>query len=117
MGIIWATTEELARNRGKVLSLYRQMLRSLNSPSLRLSWLQKKAEAQSIFLLGADERSRHNIEDLIDAAEHTLSLLKKGNSQNTSKSKIMYCEMVRTNDCFIFRWNMFFMLKISFLSD
>ncbi|VFQ75858.1 unnamed protein product [Cuscuta campestris] len=79
--MIWVTAEEMARNRGKVLSLYRQILRSLNSPILPLNLaarLQKKAEARTIFLLGAEERSRHNIDDLLDAAEYTASLLKKG---------------------------------------
>ncbi|XVF56574.1 hypothetical protein PTKIN_Ptkin06aG0132100 [Pterospermum kingtungense] len=80
-GLIWATAEDLARNRGKVISLYRQILRSLNSPKLELSLaarLAKKAEARAIFMLGAEERSIHNIEDLIDAAEYALSLLKQG---------------------------------------
>lgn len=80
-GLIWATTEDLLKNRGRVLSLYRQILRSLNSPDLPLTLaarLSKKAEAKAIFMLGAEERSRHNIEDLMDAAEYSLSLLKKG---------------------------------------
>ncbi|XVF30486.1 hypothetical protein REPUB_Repub16aG0062100 [Reevesia pubescens] len=80
-GLIWATAEDLARNRGKVISLYRQILRSLNSPKLELSLaarLAKKAEARAIFMLGSEERSLHNIEDLIDAAEYSLSLLKQG---------------------------------------
>ncbi|KAL2544160.1 uncharacterized protein Fot_13393 [Forsythia ovata] len=80
-GLIWATTEDLARNRGRVLSLYRQILRSLNSPDLPLNLaarLAKKAEVRAIFMLGSEERSLHNIEDLIDAAEYSLSFLKKG---------------------------------------
>ncbi|XP_030497734.2 uncharacterized protein LOC115713387 [Cannabis sativa] len=80
-GLIWATAEDLARNKGRVLSLYRQILRSLNSPELPLTWaarLSKKAEARSIFLVASEERSLHNIADLIDVAEHTLSLLRKG---------------------------------------
>lgn len=80
-GLIWATAEDLARNRGRVLSLYRQILRSLNSPALPLNLaarLSKKAEVRAIFMLGAEERSIHNIEDLIDAAEYSLSLLRKG---------------------------------------
>ncbi|WRX29448.1 hypothetical protein QQP08_021935 [Theobroma cacao] len=80
-GLIWATAEDLARNRGKVVSLYRQILRSLNSPILELSLaarLAKKAEARAIFMLGSEEHSLHNIEDLIDAAEYSLSLLKQG---------------------------------------
>lgn len=80
-GLIWATTEDLMRNRGRVLSLYRQILRSLNSPDLPLPFaarLAKKAEVRAIFLLGSEERSVHNIADLIDAAEYSLSLLRKG---------------------------------------
>ncbi|XP_017985388.1 PREDICTED: uncharacterized protein LOC18594613 isoform X2 [Theobroma cacao] len=80
-GLIWATAEDLARNRGKVVSLYRQILRSLNSPILELSLaarLAKKAEARAIFMLGSEEHYLHNIEDLIDAAEYSLSLLKQG---------------------------------------
>ncbi|KAJ8565716.1 hypothetical protein K7X08_008292 [Anisodus acutangulus] len=48
-GLIWATAEDLAKNRGRVLSLYRQILRSLNSPALPLNLaarLQKKAEGK-----------------------------------------------------------------------
>lgn len=80
-GLVWATAEDLARNRGRVLSLYRQILRSLNSPDIPLNLaarLAKKAEVRATFLLGSEERSLHNIEDLIDAAEYSLSLLKKG---------------------------------------
>ncbi|KMT08360.1 hypothetical protein BVRB_6g140420 [Beta vulgaris subsp. vulgaris] len=80
-GLIWATTEDLMRNKGQVLSLYRQLLRSLNSPDLPLSFaarMAKKAEVRAIFLLASEERSLHNITDLIDAGEYSLSLLKKG---------------------------------------
>ncbi|KAH0448996.1 hypothetical protein IEQ34_022796 [Dendrobium chrysotoxum] len=80
-GLIWATAEDLARNRGKVLSLYRQILRSVNSPDLPLSYaarLSKKAEVRTIFIFGSEERSLHNIADLIDTAEYSLSILKKG---------------------------------------
>ncbi|KZV40179.1 hypothetical protein F511_38886 [Dorcoceras hygrometricum] len=80
-GLICATTEDLARNRGRVLMLYRQILRSINSPDLPLNVaarLAKKAEARSIFLMHSEERSLHNIEDLIDCAEYALSILKKG---------------------------------------
>ncbi|PKI59390.1 uncharacterized protein LOC116203843 [Punica granatum] len=80
-GLIWATVEDMARNRGRVLSLYRQILRSLNSPDLPLSFaarLSKKSAVKAMFMLGAEERSRHNIEDLIDAGEYSLSLLRKG---------------------------------------
>ncbi|XP_009788147.1 uncharacterized protein [Nicotiana sylvestris] len=80
-GLIWATAEDLAKNRGRVLSLYRQILRSLNSPALPLNLaarLQKKAEVRAMFMLGSEERSLHNIQDLIDAAEYSLSLLRRG---------------------------------------
>ncbi|KAL3642838.1 hypothetical protein CASFOL_013653 [Castilleja foliolosa] len=80
-GLIWATAEDMARNRGKVLSLYRQILRSLNSPNLPLNLaarLSKKAQARAAFVLGAEERSIHNIEDLIDTGEYALSALRKG---------------------------------------
>ncbi|KAG6773696.1 hypothetical protein POTOM_021011 [Populus tomentosa] len=85
-GLIWATAEDLARNRGRVLSLYRQILRSLNSPSLPLNLaerLAKKAEVRAIFMLGSEETSVHNIEDLFDTAEYALSILKKGEIPNT----------------------------------
>ncbi|CAK9144828.1 unnamed protein product [Ilex paraguariensis] len=80
-GLIWATAEDLARNRGQVLSLYRQILRSLNSPGLPLNLaarLAKKAEVRAIFMLGAEEHSLRNIEDLVDAAEYSLCLLRNG---------------------------------------
>lgn len=80
-GLIWASAEDLARNRGKVLSLYRQILRSLNSPDLPLNLaarLHRKAQARAIFMLAAEERSVHNIKDLLDIAEYSLSLLRKG---------------------------------------
>lgn len=80
-GLIWATAEDMVRNRGRVLSLYRQILRSLNSPNLPINLaarLAKKAQVRAIFMLGSEERSLHNIEDLIDTAEYSLSLLRKG---------------------------------------
>lgn len=80
-GLVWATAEDLARNRGRVLSLYGQLLRSLSSPILPMTLaarLSKKAEVRAIFMLGSEERSLHNIEDLIDTAEYSLSLLRKG---------------------------------------
>ncbi|CAN6274834.1 unnamed protein product, partial [Urochloa humidicola] len=80
-GLIWATAEDLARNRAVVLSLYRQILRALNSPELPLGHaarLAKKAECRAIFLFGAEERSLHNIRDLVDAARHTLGILNRG---------------------------------------
>ncbi|XP_074368800.1 uncharacterized protein LOC141708877 [Apium graveolens] len=80
-GLIWATAEDLVTNRGRVLSLYRQLLRSLNSPNLPLNLaarLAKKAEVRAIFMLASEERSLHNVDDLIDTGEYALSLLKKG---------------------------------------
>ncbi|XP_057513273.1 uncharacterized protein LOC130795270 [Actinidia eriantha] len=85
-GLIWATAEDLARNRGRVLSLYRQLLRSLNSPDLPLNLaarLAKKAEVRAIFVVASEERSLHNIEDLIDTAEYSLSILRKGKIPQT----------------------------------
>ena len=79
--LIWATAEDLARNRGQVLSLYRQILRSINSPKLPLAFaarLAKKAEVHAIFMLASKESSLHNIDGLIDTAEYSLSLLRKG---------------------------------------
>ncbi|AQK73750.1 hypothetical protein Zm00014a_035485 [Zea mays] len=80
-GMIWATAEDLARRRPVVLSLYRQVLRALNSPALPLGHaarLAKKAECRAIFVFGAEERSLHNIRDLVEAARHTLGLLNRG---------------------------------------
>ncbi|KAL5558015.1 hypothetical protein UlMin_034226 [Ulmus minor] len=80
-GLIWATAEDMARNRGRVLTMYRQLLRSLNSPELPLTWaarLAKKAEVRAIFIVASEERSLHNIADLIDVGEYSLSLLRKG---------------------------------------
>lgn len=80
-GLLWATAEDLGRNRGRVLSLYRQILRSLNSPSLPLNLaarLSKKAEVRAIFMVASEERSLHNIDDLVDTADYALSLLRKG---------------------------------------
>ncbi|GLJ11296.1 hypothetical protein SUGI_0151140 [Cryptomeria japonica] len=80
-GIVWATAEDLARNRPAVLSLYRNILRTLNSGDLPLSLSArqlKKAEARAIFELGSEQVSLHNIADLMDAGYYTLSLLRKG---------------------------------------
>ncbi|KAI3980057.1 hypothetical protein MKX01_042711 [Papaver californicum] len=70
--LIWATSEDSARNIGRVLSLYRRILRSLSSPKLPMNLaarLAKKAEARANFMLGAEEEFLHNIEDLIDTGE------------------------------------------------
>ena len=80
-GLIQATAEDLARNRGQILSLYCQILRSINSPKLPLTFaarLAKKAEVCAIFMLASKESSLHNIDGLIDTAEYSLSLLRKG---------------------------------------
>ncbi|KAK3022956.1 hypothetical protein RJ639_046774 [Escallonia herrerae] len=87
-GLIWAAADDLARNRGRVLSLYCQLLKSLNSPNLPLNLaarLSKKAEVRAIFMLASEDRSLHNIEDLIDAAEYSLSLLRKDSLEGVSK--------------------------------
>ncbi|KAJ6919050.1 eukaryotic initiation factor 4A-3 [Populus alba x Populus x berolinensis] len=68
------------------LSGWQKILRSLNSPSLPLNLaerLAKKAEVRAIFMLGSEETSVHNIEDLFDTAEYALSILKKGEIPNT----------------------------------
>lgn len=78
--LIWASKFS-GEHRARILSLYRQILRRLNSPQLDLTLaarLAKKAEARAIFMLGAEEQSIHNVADLVDAAEYSLSLLKKG---------------------------------------
>ncbi|KAG5047443.1 hypothetical protein AAZX31_06G272500 [Glycine max] len=80
MGRIWATAEDLGRNRARVLSLYRQILQGLNSPELRLGFsarLAKKAELRAMFWVGSDERSLHDIADLIDAVEYSLFFFRK----------------------------------------
>ena len=80
-GLIWATAEDLARNRPVALSLYRQILRALNSPELQLghaAWLANKAVCRAIFIFSAEEKLLHNILDLLDAARHTLDLLNRG---------------------------------------
>lgn len=85
--LIWLTAQEAAKNRGKVLSLYRQILRSLNSPKLQLSYasrLAKKAEVKTIFLFGSEEISKHNVADLIHTAEYALSQLKQGKIPNNT---------------------------------
>ncbi|AAF06043.1 EST gb/T44882 comes from this gene, partial [Arabidopsis thaliana] len=85
--LIWLTAEEAAKNRGKVLSLYRQLLRSINSPKLQLSYasrLAKKAEVRTIFLFGSEEISKHNVADLIRTGEYALSQLKQGKIPNNS---------------------------------
>ncbi|RZC60011.1 hypothetical protein C5167_021773 [Papaver somniferum] len=40
-GLIWETAKDLARNRGRVLSLYHQILRSLNSRKLLMNLAAK----------------------------------------------------------------------------
>ncbi|CAL5382487.1 unnamed protein product [Camellia sinensis] len=75
-GLIWATTVDLARNSERILSLYRQLLRRLNSPDLLLNLAArqaKKAEVRAIFMLASEEQALHNMEDLIDAADYSLS--------------------------------------------
>lgn len=111
MGLIWATAEDLARNRGRVLSLYRQLLRSINSPTLPLNLatrLAMKAELRTIFIFAAEERSLHNIADLIDTGDYTLSRLRKGeiptcktlskNSTDFIFLQVDICDMDEIND-------------------
>ncbi|KAL6008203.1 hypothetical protein ACLOJK_033709 [Asimina triloba] len=80
-GLLWATAEDMAKNRARMLSLYRQLLRSLNSPKIPLTHaarLAKKAELRAIFIFASEERSLDNIAELVDAAEYSLLLLNKG---------------------------------------
>lgn len=89
-GLLWATAEDLARNKPLVLSLYRQYLRALSSEKLGLGFAAqetKKAQVRELFDMGAMERSSHNIRDLIDAAEYTLTLLRKGQIPRESHNK------------------------------
>ncbi|PKU68240.1 hypothetical protein MA16_Dca014197 [Dendrobium catenatum] len=56
-GLIWANAEDLARNRGKVLSLYRQILRSLNYPDLPLMSLASQRKLRSAPSSYLDQRN------------------------------------------------------------
>ncbi|KAI3901344.1 hypothetical protein MKW92_024659 [Papaver armeniacum] len=71
-GLLWATAEDSARNRGRVLPQCRQILKSLDSLKLLMNLatrLAKKAEDRAMLMLGAEEESFHNTEDLIDTEE------------------------------------------------
>lgn len=90
MGLWWATAEELARSKPVVLSLYRNYLRALRTEKLGLSLAaqeSKKAHVRELFDMGARELSVHNIRDLIDAAEYTLTLLRNGQIPRESYNK------------------------------
>lgn len=89
-GLLWATAEDLARSRPLVLSLYRQYLRALSSEKLGLGLAAqdtKKSHVRELFDIGAQEQSIHNIRDLIDAAEYTLTVLRKGDIPRESHNK------------------------------
>ncbi|KAG0589478.1 hypothetical protein M758_1G021900 [Ceratodon purpureus] len=89
-GLLWATAEDLARNKPRVLSLYRQYLRILSSEKLGLGLAAqetKKGYVRELFSMGAEERSVHNVRELIDAAEYTLTLLRKGQIPRESYNK------------------------------
>ncbi|KAK1304708.1 hypothetical protein QJS10_CPB11g00104 [Acorus calamus] len=78
--IVWETAEGLARNRLRVLSLYRRSLRGLNSPDHNISLAErntKKAELRRMFNM-FNERSLHNTTDLLDALDYTLTQLHQG---------------------------------------
>ena len=84
---IQATAEDLARNRGQVLSLYCQILRSINSPKLPLAFearLAKKAEvcATSCWLL-----KRHPYIILMTCWVLSFPSKKRWNSQIHTMSK------------------------------
>lgn len=89
-GLLWATAEDLARGKPRVLALYREYLRALRSEKLGLGLAAqetKKGEVRELFSMGAVERSLHNIRELIDAAEYTLTLLRKGEIPRESYNK------------------------------
>lgn len=89
-GLLWVTAEDLARSKPLVLSLYRQYLRALRSEQLGLGLAaqeSKKAHVRELFDTGALERSSHNIRELVDAAEYTLTLLRKGQIPRESYNK------------------------------
>ncbi|XP_024370240.1 uncharacterized protein [Physcomitrium patens] len=89
-GLLWATAEDLAKNKPLVLSLYRQYLRALSSTRLGLGFAAqqtKKEHVREIFNMGAEERSIHNIRELIAAAEYTLTQLRKGRIPRESYNK------------------------------
>jgi len=89
-GFVWATAEDLAKNKPRVLSLYRHYLRALASERLGLSLIAqetKRVQVRELFNMGARERSVHNIRDLIDAAKYTLSRMHKGQIPRESYNK------------------------------
>lgn len=89
-GILWATAEDLARSKPRVLALYREYLRVLGGEKLGLGLAAqetKKGQVRELFGMGADERSVSNIRELIDAAEYTLTLLRKGHIPRESYNK------------------------------
>ncbi|CAM6120842.1 unnamed protein product [Calypogeia fissa] len=80
-GWIWATAEDLARNKPVVQSVYRSILRALNTERLPLTLAARetaKVEARYLFNAGAPERSLHNIRELLDISRHALSVLQQG---------------------------------------
>ncbi|KAG2321976.1 hypothetical protein Bca52824_015189 [Brassica carinata] len=84
--LLWLTAEEAAKNRGKVLSLYRQLLRSINSPKLQLSYasrLAKKAEVKTIFLFGS-RRFPNTTLRISYVPVNMLSQLKQGKIPNNT---------------------------------
>ena len=88
--LLWATAEDLAANKPRVLALYRQYLRVLGSEKLGLSLAAqetRKGHVRELFSMGAEERSSHNIRELVDAAEYTLTLLHKGQIPRESYNK------------------------------
>ncbi|KAI3862633.1 hypothetical protein MKX03_001611 [Papaver bracteatum] len=72
---ISSTAKKLARNRGRVLSLYCQILRCMNS--------QTPHELSSEIGQESRGKSLHNIEDLIYTGEYALSLLNTADGYQT----------------------------------
>lgn len=88
VGLLWASAEDIARNKPAVRSAYRCLLRALNLEKVPLSLAareSKKAEVRHIFELAASERSVHNIRELLDIARHSVSLLEKGEIPGESR--------------------------------
>lgn len=75
-GWIWPTVEDLGRNKAVVQSVYRSILRALNSEKLPLSLAARetaKVEARYIFNAAAAEHSPHNTQELLSIARRSVS--------------------------------------------
>ncbi|GMY06373.1 F16G16.3 protein [Fagus crenata] len=75
--VLWATTE-LAKHIKQVISMYQQILQSLNSLTLQLNLEGRLAEVRVIFILRSEEESLHNMAKFIDIAKYSVPLLREG---------------------------------------